>query len=77
MPHGYPAHAPGAGAWRADEIDTLRDLAALGWRAGDIASVLCRTEASVRGKASGTGIHLVSDRKPKPVTLRRLMLAGD
>lgn len=72
MPHGYPADAPGAGAWRADEIETLRDLAAQGWRAGDIASLLRRTEASVRGKAAGCGYLLVSDRKPRPVTLRRL-----
>jgi len=77
MPHGYPADVPGAGPWRADEVETLRDLAAKGWRASDIAFLLRRTEASVRGKAAAGGVYLVSDRKPKPVTLRKLVLAGD
>lgn len=64
------------GFWPAEELQRLRDLAASGMRASIIAETLQRTEASVRGKAMGCGIDLVSERSPKPVTLRRLRL-GD
>jgi hypothetical protein len=63
------------GAWRAEELCVLRQLAAQGVKASRIASTLRRTEASVRGKAFGCGIRLTSERSPNPVTLRRLSFA--
>lgn len=75
MLYANSANHPRPGNWQPDEVETLRVLAARGLRAAAIASVLQRTEASVRGKAFGCGIELISERSPRPVTLRRLMSA--
>ena len=62
-----------SGSWQTEEVETLRDLASRGLRAAAIATVLQRTEASVRGKAFGCGIGLISERAPRPVTLRTVV----
>ena len=63
------------GSWCPEELEILRQLAGQGVKASQIAFRLRRTEASVRGKAFGCGIRLVSERAPSPVTLRRLVSA--
>lgn len=66
-----------SGCWHTEEVESLRSLAASGVRAAAIASVLHRTEASIRSKAFGCGIELISERSPRPVTLRRLVSASE
>lgn len=56
--------------WSSEELNLLKRLAGEKHRASAIAVTLGRTEAAVRGKALCSGIRLVSNRRPQPVSLR-------
>lgn len=77
MHYGTLAQNLRSGSWQAEEVESLRNLAASGVRASAIASALQRTEASIRSKAFGCGIRLISERSARPVTLRRLMSGSE